>query len=317
MCLSNTDELDQISTEDSLTKLFAHINSLGRYGSTAFLYPLYGCGELSQGFCRMCAVWGGTCILRRRVRRLNLSFSNAFEDSVVTSIEDNEGRSFECEAFVCGSEQWPFLPTISSMIISRFSIFNSQLLPTSRSMLVIPPNCSGINNAQAIFVIQLDHESMVVPEGAFVVHILTESAINEVVGSIEEWNTYNINQTSKIDSINNEMDSVIKFLISLNSSKELCHTTTIRPKFQDRDGLLNCKNMPKNVAVCDDDLSSELHCDNVIRQAKKIFQQLFPNDEFLPIPDNPQNDDGDNDMEGDMLKSTLSAALNNETEHNE
>lgn len=318
MCLSPTDELDQISTEDSLTKLFAHINSLGRYGSTAFLYPLYGCGELSQGFCRMCAVWGGTCILRRRVSRLNVNYSESLEESVVTSVDDNEGRSFECDAFVCGSEQWPFFPTITSLIISRFSIFDSQLLPTSRSMLVIPPNCSGINNAQAIFVIQLDHESMVVPEGTFVIHILTESVINEVINSTAEWDTYKLNQSSKICSINNEMDSVIVMLISLKTSKELCHTTTIRPKFQDRNGFLDCKNVPKNVAVCDDDISSELHCDNVIKQAKKIFQRLFPNDEFLPLPENPQNDDyGDNDMEGDMLKSTLSAALNNETEHNE
>lgn len=316
MCLNAADELDHVSTEESLTKLFSHINSLGRYGSTAFLYPLYGCGELSQGFCRMCAVWGGTCILRRKVSRLNLNYSNSYDESIITSVVDNEGRVFECDAFVCASEQWPFLPIVMSLMISRFSIFDSTILPTTRSMLVIPPNSVGINNAQAIFVLQLDHETMVVPEGTCLIQIMTESSIHEEIKSKTEWDDYKSSQTSKIDSINNEMDAVVKMLININTAKELCHTTTIRPKFQDRKGLLNCDNVPKNAAVCDDDISSELHCDNIINQAKQIFHKLFPNENFMPFPENPQNDDGD-DIEGDMLKSTLlSESLQNENNNN-
>jgi RAB protein geranylgeranyltransferase component A len=313
MCLSAADdEQDHICTDESLTKLFSHINSLGRYGTTAFLYPLYGCGELSQGFCRMCAVWGGTCILRRRVNHLTLNFNNSFFESAITSVEDNEGRIFECDAFVCGSEQWPFLPRVSSLIISRFGIFDSNILPTNRSMLVIPPKSVEINNSQAIFVIQLDHETMAVPEGTSLLQIITESSINEEVRSKQDWDAYISNNTNKIDSINQEMDNVIKMFMNIKSANELCHTTTIRPKFQAcKNGLLDCTNVPKNAAVCDDDILSELHCDNVIKQAKQIFHKLFPNDEFLPLPENPQGDEYGDDMEGDMLRSTLSAALQN------
>lgn len=32
------------------TQSFLH--SLGRFGNTPFLYPVYGCGELPQAFCR-------------------------------------------------------------------------------------------------------------------------------------------------------------------------------------------------------------------------------------------------------------------------
>lgn len=43
-----------------------HLNSMGRFGTTAFLTPLYGVSEVAQAFCRMCAVFGGIYILRRR-----------------------------------------------------------------------------------------------------------------------------------------------------------------------------------------------------------------------------------------------------------
>ncbi|CAN0518640.1 unnamed protein product, partial [Scytosiphon promiscuus] len=45
-----------------------HISALGRFGETAFITPMYGVGELSQSFCRMAAVHGAICILRRQLR---------------------------------------------------------------------------------------------------------------------------------------------------------------------------------------------------------------------------------------------------------
>jgi hypothetical protein len=36
------------STITAMTQLYAHINALGHYGSTGFIHPLYGFGELPQ-----------------------------------------------------------------------------------------------------------------------------------------------------------------------------------------------------------------------------------------------------------------------------
>lgn len=310
MCLCSSDDYENISTHDALTRLFAHINSLGRYGATAFLYPLYGCGELSQGFCRMCAVWGGTCILKRKTDRLITSSPTTnIEELIVTSIVDNEGRIFECDAFICGSEQWPNLPGALSIMITRSSVFDDKcLLPTGRSMLVIPPMTNGIDNKEVIFVIQIDAEAMVVPDGACIIHILTESVINENIKSKKDWDEYILNNSAKFDAINTEMDLVMKMLLDTKSSKELFYTTTVRPKFKERSGLLDYTNVPMNVAICEDDISNDIHCDNIINQAKKIFHRLFPVDEFLPLPENPQLDDGgENDMESEMMKATLSS----------
>ena len=60
-------EIDDSSTTlaKGMTTLRKHLQALGRYGTTAFLVPLYGSGELSQSFCRSAAVFGATYLLRR------------------------------------------------------------------------------------------------------------------------------------------------------------------------------------------------------------------------------------------------------------
>jgi len=45
----------------------AYVSSLGRHGTTAFLCPMYGVGEVPQSFCRLCAVRGGVYILREQI----------------------------------------------------------------------------------------------------------------------------------------------------------------------------------------------------------------------------------------------------------
>lgn len=64
------------------TKKF--LQSLGRYGNTPFLFPMYGCGEIPQCFCRLCAVFGGIYCLGRPI------------DAVHCNETTNEFDSIEC-----------------------------------------------------------------------------------------------------------------------------------------------------------------------------------------------------------------------------
>jgi Rab GDP dissociation inhibitor len=41
--------------------------SIQRYGKSPYLYPLYGLGELPQGFARLSAIYGGTYMLDKPV----------------------------------------------------------------------------------------------------------------------------------------------------------------------------------------------------------------------------------------------------------
>jgi len=60
-------------TLPALVRLRQYLRSAGRYGNSPFLVGHYGgLGELAQGFCRTCAVKGGTYILGRKILSLNL-----------------------------------------------------------------------------------------------------------------------------------------------------------------------------------------------------------------------------------------------------
>ena len=39
------------------------MDSIGRYGDSPFIYPIYGLGGIPEGFSRMAAVNGGTFML--------------------------------------------------------------------------------------------------------------------------------------------------------------------------------------------------------------------------------------------------------------
>ena len=56
--------LDSDLTAAAVSRLRLFLHSIGRYGNGAFLLTLYGMADIPQGFARLCAVYGGTFILR-------------------------------------------------------------------------------------------------------------------------------------------------------------------------------------------------------------------------------------------------------------
>jgi Rab GDP dissociation inhibitor len=52
---------------DTIMKMQLYLQSVGRYGDSCFLYPIYGLGGLPEGFSRLCAIHGGTFMLSKTV----------------------------------------------------------------------------------------------------------------------------------------------------------------------------------------------------------------------------------------------------------
>ena len=46
------------------------MESLGKYGDSPFLYPVYGLGGLPESFSRLCAIHGGTYMLNTNVEEI-------------------------------------------------------------------------------------------------------------------------------------------------------------------------------------------------------------------------------------------------------
>jgi Rab GDP dissociation inhibitor len=62
--------------------------SLGKYGNSPFLYPVYGLGGLPESFSRLCAIHGGTYMLNTNVDKVLFN-----EDGKVCGIQSGENKA--------------------------------------------------------------------------------------------------------------------------------------------------------------------------------------------------------------------------------
>ncbi|XP_022080959.1 rab GDP dissociation inhibitor alpha-like [Acanthaster planci] len=70
IALQLDDDYLQSPCEDTVKRLKLYFDSVSRYGKSPYLYPLYGLGELPQGFARLSAIYGGTYMLDKPVEEI-------------------------------------------------------------------------------------------------------------------------------------------------------------------------------------------------------------------------------------------------------
>ncbi|KAI6649626.1 Rab GDP dissociation inhibitor beta-like [Oopsacas minuta] len=67
MGLYLNDDYLKKSCIEPVSRIKLYCESMARYGNSPYLYPLYGLGELPQGFARLSAIYGGTYMLDKPV----------------------------------------------------------------------------------------------------------------------------------------------------------------------------------------------------------------------------------------------------------
>jgi len=77
---TNDDYLEKPAI-DSIHKIKLYMNSVGTYGDTPFIYPLYGLGGIPEGFSRLCAIHGGTFMLNTDIDKI------CVEDNKITGVK--------------------------------------------------------------------------------------------------------------------------------------------------------------------------------------------------------------------------------------
>ncbi|BGO98706.1 Rab GDP-dissociation inhibitor [Rhodotorula toruloides] len=71
------DYLNQPARE-TYNRIILYTSSMARYGKSPYLYPLYGLGELPQGFARLSAIYGGTYMLDKPVEKIEYDDKGKF-----------------------------------------------------------------------------------------------------------------------------------------------------------------------------------------------------------------------------------------------
>lgn len=349
-CDSRLGRSESYTTKQGLSDMFMHIDSIGRFGETAFLSPLYGSSEVVQAFCRMSAVWGGTFILRRSVTDVQLAIGDASQaedaeggaanqprNSHRLTVVDSEGNSIRCGAFVCSAGYWPSVPTKRCAVLSCTSVWLGAVVAVSRSVIIIPPaldraNKSAAQNSHAVHILQTDSSTNAAPEGAVVLHISTILDFDERCAG-GTWREQAEASSPRATSL---VDTVLGLLLSIpagestasasaeaTAPQELSRVVALKPVYDlpsASEEAASSLVLPPNVQLCTGASDAALSMQSAYDQARSIFERIFPDLDFTlgevtPLPEESQQhmtNPAETDDEAVYLEFALSSATSAE-----
>lgn len=169
VALQPTDAYLREPAISTVRKCKLYEESFEMHGSSPYVYPLYGCGELPQAFSRLCAVYGGTYMLQTPVDKVIFNASGAFE-----AIE-SQGKRATAKFIVGDPSYFPNRVRSVGKVIRCIAIMNHPIpgltKDTHSCQIVIPQKETKRQND--IYVLQLSSANKVCPEGFYIAIIGT------------------------------------------------------------------------------------------------------------------------------------------------
>lgn len=192
-----------VSTREGLKSVTLYLESIGRFGAaSAFLYPMYGQGEMPQAFCRVAAVRGAIYVLRRPVDAILVDKLTGECRGVHTKF----GQMLYSPKVVIGPGFWPVSKDLPreetgsksssenifekvdgglkeeefnkkkgpSYVARCLCIVDSSIIQNSSTIfLVFPPKSLESQNSHAIRCLQVSSATATAPRDHYVVHFST------------------------------------------------------------------------------------------------------------------------------------------------
>jgi Rab GDP dissociation inhibitor len=152
MALYPTDEY--LSTPGNATEVInrirLYVNSMARYGKSPYIYPLYGLGELPQGFARLSAIYGGTYMLNTDVDEVIYEGGKAvgIKATMKERGEEGDGMKFQtkCSKILADPSYFPGKVRATGHLLKAICILNHPLDHTNNAdslQLIIPQSQVG------------------------------------------------------------------------------------------------------------------------------------------------------------------------------
>jgi len=180
MALYATD--DYIETKgmakDCVERIRLYVNSMARYGKSPYIYPLYGLGELPQGFARLSAIYGGTYMLNTNIDEVK------YENGKVSGIratmkergEEGDGMKFEtkCSKILADPSYFPEKAKVVGHLIKAICILNHPIDKTDNSdsvQLILPQ--SQVGRKHDIYIAMVSWAHNVCPKGYYIAIVST------------------------------------------------------------------------------------------------------------------------------------------------
>ncbi|GKB75284.1 Rab escort protein 1, partial [Tanacetum coccineum] len=275
----------------------------------AFLYPLYGQGELPQAFCRRAAVKGCLYVLRMPVTSVLLNEDNgAYKGVKLVSGQEITSDKLVMDPSITITPS-PVNPTsegvsnlfkiggLSGKVARGICITNSSLKPNISSCLVIyPPRSMYPDQATSVRVLQLGSNIAVCPSGMFVVYL--SALCNDVLQgkkslhaamdrlfSVHTSDTADSSSTDQTDSSDAKDSAEVKPTL-------LWSALYIQDLIEGSMGPVVTTPTP----------DGNLNYNVLVGSTLKLFQKLYPDDEFFPETINTDSSDKLDD-DSDLLES--------------
>lgn len=134
----NDDHLTQPAIE-TIRRIKLYNESLLRYSVSPYLYPLYGLGELPQGFARLSAIYGGVYMLDKAVEEI------VMEEGKVVGVK-SMGETAKCKFVVCDPSYVPDRVKKTGQTVRAICILNHPIPNTKEALstqIIIPQNQVG------------------------------------------------------------------------------------------------------------------------------------------------------------------------------
>lgn len=252
-------EARPLTTEEGLMQLFRHLNGLGRYGETAFLWPVYGANDFIHAFCRTAAVWGATTVLRESVSKLLLDP----ESGRCRGVVDETGAGLSCDAVILGQDFLHNCSRTGRSLVKRISVLDGPLLGAEGERRVgglLPPG-TVMGNRHSIYFYQLDGDSMVVPQGLYLLYVVAMLDEGEDRGVTDQ--------------------AFASLLHHSPGVAELWGVTVEAHVMDPPQRLVPSHPFPSNVLFVPR-CRAEFYLQSPLDQARALFHQLYPDEAFLP-----------------------------------
>ncbi|XP_073431176.1 rab GDP dissociation inhibitor alpha-like isoform X2 [Dendrobates tinctorius] len=183
LALYRTDDyLDQPSLE-AINRIKLYCESLAKYSKSPYMYPLYGLGELPQGFARLSALYGGIYMLNKPVDEILM------EKGKVVGIK-SEGEVAHCKQLICDPSYVPGQVKKSGQVIRVICLLSHPIRNTNEctSCQIIIPQ-TQVNRKSDIYVCMVSCSHRVASDGKYVAIISTtvesENPESEILPALE------------------------------------------------------------------------------------------------------------------------------------